>query len=130
MFFGFHAGRFTVECKEYGNTLFFYFYFFIYVLSNFTLDSRIAKYLKCHIGLQPHTCFVILIFFYLICFIIFGCQVSSKLRKAFNLDPCNYILPNLHVGKDIINPTLNIVSKNLCRHYQVGGWTTVLLRCN
>ena len=41
--FGLHAGRFTVECKEYGNTLFSYFDIFIHVLSNFTLDSRIYR---------------------------------------------------------------------------------------
>ena len=36
-----HAGRFTVECTEYRNTLFSYFDIFIYVSSNFTLDSRL-----------------------------------------------------------------------------------------
>ena len=53
-----HTGRFTVGYKEYGNTLFSYFDFFIYVSSNFTLDSKIAEYLQCHISLQPHTCFI------------------------------------------------------------------------
>ena len=37
------AGRFTVECKEYGNTLFSCFDFFIYVSSTFTLNSRIKE---------------------------------------------------------------------------------------
>ena len=32
--YGLHTGRFTVEFKEYGNTLFSYFEFFIYVSSN------------------------------------------------------------------------------------------------
>ena len=49
--FGLHAGRFTVECTKNGNTLFSYFDIFICVSSNFTLDSRIAGYLQCHIGL-------------------------------------------------------------------------------
>ena len=53
--FSFHSGRFTVICKEYGNKLFSYFDIFIYLSSNFTLDSRIAKYLQGHIGLQLHT---------------------------------------------------------------------------
>ena len=56
--FGLHARRFTVECTEYGNALFSYFYIFIYVSPNFTLDSRITEYLRCHIGLQLHTCFI------------------------------------------------------------------------
>ena len=38
---GLHARRFTVEYTEYGNTLFSYFDIFIYVSSNFTLDSRL-----------------------------------------------------------------------------------------
>ena len=49
--FGLHTGRFTVECTEYGSTLFSYFEIFIYVSSNFTLDWRITEYLRCHIGL-------------------------------------------------------------------------------
>ena len=53
-----HAGRFTVKCEEYENTLFSYFDFFIHISSNFTLDSRITKYLQCHIGLQFHTYFI------------------------------------------------------------------------
>ena len=56
--FGLHAERFGVECTEYGNTLFLYFDIFIYVLSNFTLDSRIVEYLQFHIGLPLHTCSV------------------------------------------------------------------------
>ena len=52
VFFSFHSGRFTVIWKEYGNKLFSYFYIFKYVLSNFTLDSRITKYLQGHIGLH------------------------------------------------------------------------------
>ena len=56
--FGLHAGRFTVECAEYGNTLFSYFDIFIYLSSNFALDSTIAEYLHCHIGLQFHICFI------------------------------------------------------------------------
>ena len=32
--FGLHSGRFTLECKEYGNKLFSYFNIFIQVLSN------------------------------------------------------------------------------------------------
>ena len=40
--FGLHTGRFSVVCKEYGNTLFSYYDIFIYVSSNFTLDSRIT----------------------------------------------------------------------------------------
>ena len=36
-----HAGRFTIECTEYRNTLFSYFDIFIYVSSIFTLDSRL-----------------------------------------------------------------------------------------
>ena len=44
--FRLHAGRFTVECTEYENKLFAYFDIFIYVSSNFTLDSRIAEYLR------------------------------------------------------------------------------------
>ena len=57
---GLHAWRFTVECAEYGNTISSYFVIFIYVSSNFALDSSIAiaEYLQCHIGLQLHTCFV------------------------------------------------------------------------
>ena len=39
-----HAGRFTVECNKYGNTLFSYFDIFRYVSSNFTLDSRLWVY--------------------------------------------------------------------------------------
>ena len=35
---------------------FLYFDIFIYVLSNFTLDSRIVEYLQFHIGLPLHTC--------------------------------------------------------------------------
>ena len=54
--FRLHAGRFLVECKKYGNTQFLYFDIFIYVSSNFTLDSRSTEYLQCHIGLQLHTC--------------------------------------------------------------------------
>ena len=56
--FSLHSGRFTVECKEYGNKVFSYFDIFMYVSSNFTLDSRIAKHLQCHIGLQFHTSFI------------------------------------------------------------------------
>ena len=56
--FGLHAGRFAVEYKEYGNTLFLYFDIFIYVSSNFTLDSRSTECFQCHIGLQLHTCFI------------------------------------------------------------------------
>ena len=56
--FGLHAGRFTVEVKEHGNALFSYFDIFIYVSSNFTLDSRITEYLQCHIGLQLHIYFI------------------------------------------------------------------------
>ena len=59
--FGLHAGRFTVECAEYENTLFSYFDIFIYFPSNFALDSTIAEYLHCHIGLQFHICLLILI---------------------------------------------------------------------
>ena len=50
---GLHAGRFTVECAEYKNTLFLYFDIFIYVSSTFTLDSRLwvhrlaASHLLC-----------------------------------------------------------------------------------
>ena len=54
----FHSGRFTVICKEYGNKRFSYFDSFIYILLNFTLDLRIAKYLHGHIGLQLHTSFI------------------------------------------------------------------------
>ena len=32
---------------------------FIYVSSNFTLDSGITEYWQCHIGLQFQTCFII-----------------------------------------------------------------------
>ena len=51
-FFSFHTGRFTVIWKAYGNKLFSYFDIFKYVLSNFTLDSRIKKYLQGNIGLR------------------------------------------------------------------------------
>ena len=56
--FSFHSGRFTVICKEYENKLFSYFDTFLYVSSNFTLDSRTTKYLQDHIGLQLHTSFI------------------------------------------------------------------------
>ena len=55
-----HAERFTVECREYGNMLFSYFEIFIYVSSNFTFDSMITEYFQCHIGLQLHTCLIII----------------------------------------------------------------------
>ena len=58
VFFSFHSGRFPVIYKEYGNKLFSYFDIFIYVSSNFTLDSRIIKYLQGRIGLQFHTSFI------------------------------------------------------------------------
>ena len=58
MYFGLHAGSFTVECKECGNKLFSYFDIFIYVSSNFTLDLRIVEYLQFHVGLQLHICFI------------------------------------------------------------------------
>ena len=51
--FGLHAWRFTVECTEYGNTLFSYFDIFISVSSNFTLNSRITGYLQCRVGFTP-----------------------------------------------------------------------------
>ena len=47
--FGVHAGRFTVECTEYENTLFSDFDILIYVSSNFTLDLRITEHLQCHL---------------------------------------------------------------------------------
>ena len=56
--FGFHSGRLTVICKEYGNKLFSYFDIFINVSSNLTLDSRSTKYFQGHIGLQFHTSFI------------------------------------------------------------------------
>ena len=56
--FSFHSGRFTVICKEYGNKLFSNFGIFICVSSNFTLYSRIKKYMQGHIGLQLHTSFI------------------------------------------------------------------------
>ena len=56
--FSLHSGRFRVKCKEYGNKLFSYFDIFIYLLLNFTLDSRITEYLQCHIGFQLHTSFI------------------------------------------------------------------------
>ena len=55
-----HAQRFTVECTKYGNALFSYFDIFIYVSSNFTLDSRITEYLQCHIGLQLYTWLILI----------------------------------------------------------------------
>ena len=56
--FGLHAGRFTVECRGYGNTLLSYFDIFIKVSSIFFLDSLITESLQCQIGLQLHTCFI------------------------------------------------------------------------
>ena len=56
--FRLHVRRITVECTEYGNTLFSHFDIFIYVSLNFTLDSRIADNLQCHIGLDLQTCFI------------------------------------------------------------------------
>ena len=51
------ARRFTVDCKEYGNTLFSYFDIFMYVSSNLTFDSRISVFAVSH-SLQLHTCFI------------------------------------------------------------------------
>ena len=53
--FDLHVGTFTVEFTEYENRLFSYFGIFIYISSNFTLDSKITEYLQCHIGLL-HIC--------------------------------------------------------------------------
>ena len=45
---GLHTGRFTVDFKEYGNTLFSYFEFFIYVSSN--IYFRLKDYRVCAVS--------------------------------------------------------------------------------
>ena len=82
-----HAGRFTVECTGYGNVLFSYFDIFIYVSSNFTLNSRIPEYLHCHIvcSFTPALSILILL-------------NSKKIeKKKFSSNPC--FEPNPHCSK-------------------------------
>ena len=70
-----------IICKKFGNKLFSCFDIFIYVSSNFTLNSRMTKYLQVHIGQLLHTNFIN--------FDVVELKKLRKLRKRnFSSNPC------------------------------------------